>query len=365
MAEKKRKRAAPKKTTRKKRSTAKLPDELIPTGCTTLNCALADNPYGGYRKGTIVNAIGDSSAGKSILAFTTFAAANAAGLHNYRFIFDDAECGASFNTESLFGEETAERIEPPSRDKNGEEKNSDTIEEFHMHVDQALRRQHPFIYVLDSFDGLSSEADQKKAKEQIKQKEKGNQETTGSYGQAKNIKINEILRLIKGGLKSTNSLLIIVSQVRDNMEVGSFTKKRRAGGKALKHYAWQEFWLKLGAKRTVTAKEKKMMIGVDSIADITKNRQTGKQRQAKFPIYYDLGIDDVSACVDFLEEHKHWQKKKQTLVAHEFDTEATKAKLIEKIENENKEKELQKIVGKCWNEIEESIRLKSRKKRFS
>jgi len=77
---------------------AKLPETLIPTGCTTLNCALSDNPYGGYRKGTIVNAIGDSSAGKSILAFTTFAAANAAGLHKYRFIFDDAECGASFDT---------------------------------------------------------------------------------------------------------------------------------------------------------------------------------------------------------------------------------------------------------------------------
>jgi len=265
----------------------------------------------------------------------------------------------------LFGEKVAERIEPPSRDKNGDEKNSDTIEEFHMHVDQALRRQHPFIYVLDSFDGLSSEADRKKAKEQIKQKEKGNEETTGSYGQAKNIKINEILRLIKGELKSTNSLLIIVSQVRDNMEVGSFTKKRRAGGRALKHYSWQEFWLKLGAKRTATAKEKKMMIGVDSIADITKNRQTGKQRQAKFPIYYDLGIDDVSACVDFLEENKHWQKKKQTLVAHEFDTEATKAKIVEYIENNNLESKLQKVVGTCWSEIEDSLKLKNRKKRFS
>lgn len=356
---------------KKKRSAAKskpksrLPEKLIPTGCSTLNCALSDNPYGGYRKGTIVNAVGDSSAGKSILAFTTFAASNAEGLHDYRFIFDDAECGASFNTEALFGEETAERIEPPSRDTNGDEQSSDTIEDFQMHIDKALRGGQPFIYVLDSFDGLTSEADRKKAKEQIKQKEKGNEETSGSYGQAKTIKTNEILREIKGKLKKTNSLLIIVSQVRENLDAKSFTKKRRAGGMALKHYSWQEFWLHLGAKITATKNDKKMMIGVNTIADITKNRETGKQRQAKFPIYYDLGIDDVNAGVEFLVDNGHWNKKKQSVVASEFDLECSQAKLVEHIEKNNLESELQKVVGQCWNEIEDSLKLKNRKKRFS
>jgi RecA/RadA recombinase len=337
-----------------------IPDELIPTGCTILNCILSDNAFGGYRKGSIVNLIGDSSAGKSILADTTFAAVNSnSQFDDYELIHDDAEAGSSFDMEYLFGKSTAKRIKAPAYDSEGTPIHSDTIEDFHMHVKQHLRKEKPFIYVLDSFDSVDADADREKIKDAMKKREQG-KDSSGSYGTAKARKASDLLRNIRLEIKKTNSLLIIVSQVRDNLNAGTFgSKKTRSGGKALKHYSWHEIWLYLGQK----LKSKEKVIGVESLPRLGKNRQTGKYRDGKFPIYYDLGIDDIGANIDFLLEEKHWEKKKQTIIAEELGIEGTKAKIIDHIEKNNLEIELQKCVQKCWSDIEESLKL-NRKRRF-
>lgn len=346
---------------RKRKTTGNVPSELLPTGSTILNCILADNPYGGWRKGTIANLIGDSSAGKSILAFTTFAAINQIGHDEYRFIYDDAECAKdSFNADKLFGKSTMERIESPRIDSEGEPVYSDTIEDFHMHVKDAIDAKEPFIYILDSFDSLDAEDDEKKIEVALKAKRKGNKDVPGSYGTAKPKKSSAILRNIRADIKKTNSLLIIVSQIRDNLNAGTFgSKKTRSGGRALKHYSWYEIWLHLGMQ----IKSKERMIGVESLPKVSKNRQTGKNRNGIITIYYDLGIDDVGSCVDFLIKEEYWKKTKQTINASEIDFKGTKQKLIEYIENNNLETELHEAVGTCWNEIEDSLKL-NRKKRF-
>lgn len=337
-----------------------IPETLIPTGCTLLNCILADNAFGGYRKGSIVNLIGDSSAGKSILANTTFAAVNSdSRFDDYEFIYDDAEAGASFNMDKLFGKSTSKRIKAPAYESDGEPIVSTTIEDFHMYVKDQIKTKKPFIYILDSFDSVDSDADREKIEEAMKKRKKG-EDSAGSYGTSKARKASDILRNIRLDIKKTNSLLIIVSQVRDNLNAGNFgSKKTRSGGKALKHYSWQEIWLYLGKR----IKSKERAIGVESMPKVGKNRQTGKLRDGVFPIYYDLGIDDVGANIDFLLKEKHWEKKKQTIIAEELNFEGTRAKLIEHIEGENLEKELQAVVQKCWNDIEESLKL-DRKKRF-
>jgi hypothetical protein len=117
--------------------------------------------------------------------------------------------------------------------------------------------------------------------------------------------------------------------------------------------------LYLGKK--ITAKDRQ--IGINSIIKMGKNRQTGKIREATFPIYYDLGIDDVTACVEFLVSEGYWTKKKSTITAPEIDFEGTKQKIIEHIESNNLENKLYNAVYACWTEIEESLEL-HRKKRF-
>ena len=224
-----------------------------------------------------------------------------------------------------------------------------------MHVKQHLRKKKPFIYVLDSFDAVDADADREKIEDAMKKREKG-KDSSGSYGTAKARKASDILRNIRLEIKKSNSLLIIVSQIRDNLNAGNFgSKKTRSGGRALKHYSWHELWLYLGKKERV--------IGVESMPKLGKNRETGKYRDGIFPIYYDLGIDDIGANIDFLLTEKFWEKGKQTINAGELDFSGTKAKLIEHIENNNLEIELQKCVQKCWTEIEESLKL-NRKRRF-
>ena len=351
--------AAKRKSKKENTETQKNSTGLLPTGCTLLNCILSDNVYGGYREGSIVNLIGDSSAGKSILAHTTFAALNTDGFDEYEFIYDDAEAGAAFDMKKLFGEGTAERIKAPRYDEEGYPVVSDCIEDFHMHVKDLLSKKTPFVYILDSFDSLDADADREKIETALKKRKKG-EDTSGSYGTAKARKSSDILRNIRLELKKTNSLLIIISQVRDNLNAGNMgSPKTRSGGKALKHYSWQEIWLYLSKK----IKSKERVIGVESIPKIGKNRETGKIREGKFPIYYDLGIDDISANIDFLLDEKHWTKTKQTIAAPEFDFEGTKAKLISYIENNNLENQLKDVVQECWNNIEESLKL-DRKKRF-
>lgn len=367
MVERRRKKKVEKKRRRTKSTSLSRPDNLLPTGCTLMNCSFSDNPFGGYRKGTFVNLIGDSSAGKTISAYTTLAAVAAEEeLDNYRLILDDAECAEAFDIEKLFGKKLDARIEPPAWEKDEKGKkhpvHSETTQAFHMHVKDAVNKGKPFIYVLDSWDSIDDEADQKKVEDKYKKWKKGETDDKGSYGTAKARESSQILRNVRSQIKKTESLIIIISQVRENLNAGTFgSKKTRSGGKALKHYSWQEIWLALGEKIKNSAT--KLQTGVYAIQKMGKNRQTGKLREVTFPIYYDLGIDDVAANIAFLDSLKKLKKEKQTYVIPELDFEGTKAKLIQHVEENSLERKLQEMVGRAWIEREESIKL-NRKKRF-
>ena len=87
------------------------------------------------------------------------------------------------------------------------------------------------------------------------------------------------------------------------------------------------------------------------------NKINGKRRDIEFNIYEDYGIDDVASCVDFLVRSKHWEKKKETIIAHDLKLKGGRPGLISKIEKEQAQRALQKITGRVWNEIEEEMRL--------
>jgi len=91
---------------KKKPSSQKSSSVLIPSGSIMLNLACSDSPYGAYRPGTIVNLIGDTSAGKSVLCLTMLAEI----CYNKRFdgydlYYDDAEQTNEFDIGYLFGKD--------------------------------------------------------------------------------------------------------------------------------------------------------------------------------------------------------------------------------------------------------------------
>jgi len=326
----------------------------LSTGSTLLNLACSDLPDVGFLKGGYYYLVGDSTSGKTWLSLTCFAEAAAhEAFKGYRFIFDDVENGALMDLEHYFGKAAAARIEPPSW-KGSTPVFSSTVESLYFHLSDLIEAGRPFIYVLDSQDSLTSVSSSKKFKEQQKATEEG-EKSAGSFGDGKAKYHSEHLRHVLAGLRKMGSILIIIGQTRDNLGFG-FEKKTRSGGKALRFYAHLEIWTSVFKKITKLVRGKPRTVGVRCLAEVKKNRVTGKigkDRSVEIPIYYGLGIDDVGSCVDYLVAEGHWEKKeKTTIIAKEILFEGSRRELIRYIEEEELEGKVRKITGVVWKAVE-------------
>jgi len=331
------------------------PNDLVPMGSTLLNLAMSGTIEGGAKKGTMINIIGASHGGKTILALTAFAEANMKeSFDDYSFIYDDVERANSFNMKYLFGESASKRIVSARPEK--EEHFSSTVQHFQANITHRLKKDKPFLYVLDSYDALDAMEDQKKMEEMVDAIEKDKKDNAGTYGMAKAKASSSILRNITSGLAQSKSVLFIISQTRDNVDPRSFSKETRSGGRALKFYAHHEMWLKPIGE----IKKKETAIGSRVEVNITKNKILGTHRRVEFEIYYDYGIDDIGSCIDYLIKMGHWTGGGTAKINFngDFDFDScTRTKLITTIEENGLYKTLQLIVKKVWDEFEEELRL--------
>lgn len=322
---------------------------LIPSGSTLLNLACSDNYRGAYGIGKVINIIGDSSSGKSFLALSCLAECSMIkSFDGYDLYYDDAEDALEFDIKKLFGEKLSNRLILSS--------NSDTIEDFYGNIIKVIKKDKPFIYILDSLDSVSSVDEQKRAEVYSSGKI-----PDGSYKMDKPKLVSEILRVITRDIKQKKALVTIVSQTRDNIGYGAmFKPKVRSGGKALEFYSCHTMWLAVKSR----IKEKNREVGVITQAKITKNKLTGKRRTVEFPINYFYGVDNIAANINFLIEENYWRKEgKSKIIAKDFKLEGTTRKLLIEIEERNLEKELDLIVADVWKNIENSIQ-PSRKEKY-
>jgi RecA/RadA recombinase len=352
-------------------------EDLIPSGLTLLNCGLSDCHSGGYRQGTIVNLVGDSDSGKSLFCITAQACcANEERFDDYELIYRDTEFAFSFDIAHLFGKKTKDRlgkVEPMQFPA--------LLETVQGDIFRLLDAGKSFIYVIDSLDGLKVKEDLERVKNL---KEKG--EDKSGYHLEKAKKLANFLGSITSGLGETKSLLIITSQTRQNLGFGShLVPKTKSGGFALTFFSNQEIWFsKDKGKRTVDFNGSKKLIGHDIKVKVKRTRLTGKKRDfSNIPVFYDLGIDDLRANVEWMCNEGFWPisedfKRPKHYVLHDFDNivlpiDGAKSgkidsdfnNIIDFIEKENLEKELAAIVGNKWNEIENAISLNHRKRPFS
>ena len=288
---------------------------LIPTGSTMLNLALTDTTDGGYVPGSVVNLVGDSSAGKTFLLWTMFAEV----LHHpqfkhYDIFYDETEQALSMNINKLFD------IEDDVVYRGGEDNwlapkvpfASETVQDFTANVSLALSYGKPMIYGLDSTDALTTNEFRSRIKELIK-----TGELDGSYNMEKARLFGLMLASSQSGLAKTLSILMLISQTRDAIGVTFGDKKTKSGGKGIKFYCTHEMWLAVEGH----IKRKDLDVGVDVICKVKKNKFTGKLRQVKFPIYYDYGVDDTLSCIRYLIENGVAKKEGKS----DEDKKATKA----------------------------------------
>ncbi len=337
-------------------------DRLLSTGSTMLNLACSGLTSGGFPMGSYVFFVGDSISGKTFVALTCFAeAAINKRFDDYRFIYDATERGALMDFRKFFGQAVAERVEPPEVDGDGGPVYSMTAEDFYFHLDDALKSDGPCIYILDSQDALSSEAEGDKFDERKKARRKG-KETTGTYGDNKAKVHSANIRRVIGELARTGSILIVINQTRDSF--GLFEKKTYSGGHALKFYATLQLWASVRKKLTRMYRGKKRELGILSKVQVKKNRITGRDRTVTIPIYHSAGIDDTGSMVAYLIEEEVWKKTGSIVTAAGLGPvmKLGQEELIRKIEEDDMVDDLCELVGQTWMDIERACEVKRRKR---
>ena len=383
------------------------------TGCTLLDLVIggAKNIFG-IPAGRFINIVGDKSAGKTFLSNEIIASAyHKYGSKKFKWVYDDCESGYSFDTETMYGFEIMPENPIHSR----------TVEEAFCNITDfagKLKGDQFGIYVLDSLDGLTSQEQDDRAEERLKAFHAEKTFDKGTYGMGKQKYLSqEFFPQLCSTIENKNVLVIIISQIRENIDMFSFEKYSRSGGKAMDFYAHSVLWL--ATAKYIEKKGRK--VGVVVKAKTTKSKTPRPFRECFFSFLYDYGLDDIGSNIDylfdlrtekgelntkakaiqwngdvgkltltdlkkFLDEYELQEKfegsryydgkatsedifdfiqsKKEykEKFAEKFGESMTRDELIEWVEENNLEDELKQRVIDKWEEFEDSIKSSRRKK---
>ncbi len=265
-------------------TSAKTNIQFVSTGCAVLDCALG----GGLALGRTANVVGDKSTAKTgtatevMINFTQQYPEGAVAYREAEAAWDDAYAEAMCLP--------LDKIDFGDRE-NPIQTVEDFIRDFTAFVEQQAKAKKPGLYILDSLDSISDD------------EEMENDISKGTYGMAKAKKLSIMFRKITRKQEQANVLLLIVSQVRENIGAGLFGEKyKRSGGKALDFYCSQVLWLaNMGMlKRTISKVERPY--GIKLRAVVKKNKVSVPFREALFSFEFAFGVDDLSASISWLNE---------------------------------------------------------------
>jgi len=263
---------------------------VIPSGAKLLDLALG----GGWAEDKIINLVGDSGSGKTLLAIEM----SANFIHRY-----PRGSIAYRETEAAFQPDYAAALGMPlERVSFGQPLR--TVEALFCELEQFCQerlvpaksvevlklkpRVEPMLYIVDSLDGLSDRAELDRPIDK------------GSYGAQKAKSLSELFRRLTVRLNRARITLVIVSQVRDKIGVTFGSTKYRSGGRALEFYATQVVWLAQRDRVMRKVRGLTLVIGLNVLAKVTKNRIGPAFRESEFMILFNYGIDDLLPCCDLL-----------------------------------------------------------------
>jgi RecA/RadA recombinase len=336
----------------------------LPTGSTLLDLVVGAGRGLGHEAGQLINIVSESQGGKTSVVNEAIANAHHMFGKKFQWIYDSTcEGGNTFDTQKLYKMD----IIP----KKGAVR-SQTIQEAFCNISDFLDdlKDDEFgIYALDSIDAVVSDEIEDITEERRKAFKKGKDFDKGSYqGQKPKFLSGEFLPQIAAKAEQKNCLVIIISQLRDNVGGGMWAPKDRvSNGRALLFYCSSRIWLKT---KSIIEKADRQ-IGVVVQADTRKARGPKPYRKCNYLFYYEFGIDDVGGNVDFLYDLRTEDKGELSATAEKSEIEwdgATfnRKTLIKHIEDNGLEKVLRERVIQRWNEIEElaSKEISERKSRF-
>jgi RecA/RadA recombinase len=302
------------------------PLEFIDTGSTLLNRVVG----GGWPLTRISNIVGDRSTGKTLLAIeatNSFVRKYPEAIPRYR------------ESEAAFDQSFAASIGMPVERIDFGNDDLNTVEDFYDDLNDYLKAldKQPGLYILDSVDALSStdEVDRKFSE--------------GSYGTGKAKDMGKLLRMLVRDIKRSRTHLMLISQERDNIGVTFGKRSTRSGGRALDFYTSQVLWLAKVGTTEITRSGVKRPIGLEIRAKCEKNKIAIPLRQCDFNIRFNFGIDNISSCLDWLDEVKMLDEV-TPMKRSDYD------KYISGLTDEEyweKVKEVGVITSGAWDKVEE------------
>jgi len=240
----------------------------------------------GWAIGRVANVVGNESSGKTLLAVEACA--------NFMRVVSSPDDIRYIEAEMAYDEAYGRTIGMPKEIHPVD--NIGTVEQLFadLHAFCVARkgRRTPSLYVVDSLDALSDDA------------EMGRDMDEASFGAAKAKRMSEMFRRTIAEIAEANCTLIIISQLRDKLGVMFGEKQGRSGGRALSFYSSQTIWLTELKKVEKTVRGSKHVIGTTVQVRNRKCKVGTPYRRAEVTIWFNYGVDDEGSMLDFLAANK-------------------------------------------------------------
>jgi len=133
--------------------------------------------------------------------------------------------------------------------------------------------------------------------------------------------MSQALRKMTGNIKTSNTLVIFINQIRMKIGVMFGSPETTTGGNALKFYAS----VRLDIRRIGSVKEGEEVVGNETRVKVVKNKVAPPFTEAEFDIMYNEGISSVGALLDvaleqqIIEKRGSWLNYKGTQLAQGRD----------------------------------------------